>query len=262
MESIAHYMQFHRQDENLRDVYREYWWRLLQAYSTLNDEDQAGLSNPFLLKISPAYRHAKKKVLFVGQEPNGWDSFRDTLNSFSYASREDDREAIHDYLQWMYEDFRFRRSSDNTLYWRGIRRLFQAISPKDGDDAFLNTQLVRMDFETKRLPRQLEELLQGEFNVLPMEIEALAPDVVIFVTGPDYDMRLRKTFENVYKTGDHLRFEEVPGLPFHSLARLEHPYLPYFPTHTYRTYHPGYSLFNDKKVFSPIEKALQQLCQH
>jgi hypothetical protein len=214
------------------------------------------LSNPFLVKCLPSYRKANKKVLFVGQETIGWDSFRETLNTFKCGNGEEDREEIIQYLQWMYEDLRYHRKWDYTPFWKGMRRLYRSIAIDDGDDGFLHTELVRFDLNQKRPPEHVENLLQKEYNVLPMEIRALNPDVVIFLTGPDYDDRLIETFINAYATGNQLEFESIDGFKKNELTRLSHPALPF---HTYRTYHPGYSLRKEQEVFIPIEQSLISL---
>lgn len=256
MDSIHSFIKEKEIDHKLQDAYKECWSRLTRAVSNLPHEDFAQLSNPFLVKCLPAYKKAKKKVLFVGQETNGWESFHVTLESFQDGNLESNRDDIIEYLQWMYEDLRFNRKWDYTPFWKGMRRLYQAIDADGSDDGFLHTELVRFDLNQKRPPQNVEELLQKEYNILPMEIKALKPDVVIFLTGPDYDDRLRETFINSYVLGDQLKYELFDGFKKNELIRLAHPALPY---HTYRTYHPGYSLRKEKEVFIPIEKTLNSL---
>jgi len=254
MESIDMFMAESEMQEKLTDAYHECWWRLIDAISTLAIDELNQLSNPFLIKCLPEYRKAERKVLFVGQETNGWESFETSLSKLNFGDREAQRDRIIEYLQWMYEDFRVTRKWDYTPYWRGVRRLYQAISPNQGDDGFLHTQLVRFDLNNTRPPLHVEELLQKEYNVLPIEINALTPEVVVFLTGPDYDERIIKTFRNV--GGDKLVFEQIEGMKHNGLVRLAHASLPY---HTYRTYHPGYSLRNDECVFKPIEEKIIEL---
>ncbi|MCH6265074.1 hypothetical protein [Neobacillus citreus] len=256
MESINSFIKETEFDLKLQDAYKECWSRLIRAVPNLSNEDFSHLSNPFLIKCLPAYKKAKKKVLFVGQETNGWESFRVTLETFHGGNQESNRDDIINYLQWMYEDLRFHRKWDYTPFWKGMRRLYQAIDANGIDDGFLHTELVRFDLNQKRLPQDVEDLLQKEYNVLPMEIKALDPDIVIFLTGPDYDDRLRETFINSYVLGDHLKFELINGFKKNELIRLIHPVLPY---HTYRTYHPGYSLRKENEVFIPIEKTIINL---
>lgn len=135
-----------------------------------------------------------------------------------------------------------------------MRRLYQSVSKDENDDAFLHTQLVRFDYTKKRPTLSVEELLQEEFNVLPLEISVFAPDIVVFLTGPNYDERIINTFSNVYSNGKQLEFEVENGYQFNELARISHPVLPY---HTYRTYHPGYSLRNNPNLFKRIEETFK-----
>ncbi|GIP52919.1 hypothetical protein [Paenibacillus vini] len=245
-------LEFH-----LRAAYYECWNRLITTSEQLALQDLEQLSNPFLVKALPVYKKAKRKVLFVGQETNGWDPFKLTLDTFKHRDEEVRRENAVDFLQWMYEDLRHHRKYDHTPFWKGMRRLYQAISPGEGDDGFLHTELVRFDYANKRPPHEIENLLQQEYNVLPMEIYALKPEVVVFFTGPDYDDRLRETFHRVGGLGKPLSFEPVKDFKVNVLSRVVHSNLPY---HTYRTYHPNYSLhYNEYTVFKPIEDTLSEL---
>lgn len=255
--SISKYQIESDQEFHLRVAYYECWNRLILAIEQLDRQDLEHLSNPFLVTALPAYRKANKKVLFVGQETNGWDSFKTTLDTFRSHDEEVRRKNSIDFLQWMYEDLRYHRRFDHTAFWKGMRRLYQAFSPGEGDDGFLHTELVRFDYANKRPPHEIEDLLQREYNILPMEISALSPDIVLFLTGPDYDDRLRETYQSVGGLGKPLSFESVKDFSANALSRVVHPKLPY---HTYRTYHPNYSLhYNEKSVFKPIEDALQKL---
>ncbi|MEH7114599.1 hypothetical protein V7124_19865 [Neobacillus niacini] len=237
-------------------VYFEWWNRMLRAVQQLDDRDIQKLSNPFVIKCLPAYRKAKRKVLFVGKETNGWGLFHETLQYYKDMDEQYQRERIIRYLQWMYEDFRLRRKWDHTLFWRGCRELFQAIAPGEGDDAFLHTELIPFDYDNNRPPAHLEEKLQSEFNVLPMTIEVIKPDVVIFLTGYSYDDRLIKTFRDQRVAGDTIEFYPIDGFEERQFARISHVMLPF---HTYRTYHPGYSLLNRDIVFDPIKEKITGL---
>lgn len=240
----------------LREAYYECWNRLMSAIQQLDSKQLEQLSNPFLVKALPAYRKAKRKVLFIGQQTNGWDPLKLTLETFKNEDREVSRDNVVDYLQWMYEDFRYLRKSDHTPFWKAMRRLYQVLSPGEGDDGFLHTELVRFDYANQRPPQEIESLLQREYNVLPMEIFALAPEVVIFFTGPDYDERLCETFAGK-GAKQPLQLEPVKDLKPNVLSRVIHPSLPY---HSYRTYHPKYSLqYNEEKIFSQIELTLGEV---
>lgn len=255
--SITKFLEEENQQYYLKEAYGECWFRLMSAIELLDIRDLEHVSNPFLIKALPSYRKAKRKVLFVGRETNGWDSFKTTLDTFRSNDEELKRENCIEYLQWMYEDLRFHRKYDHTPFWKAMRRLYQVVSPGDGDDGFLHTELVRFDYANKRPPKEIEELLRREYNVLHMEIKALSPEIVIFLTGPDYDDHLIKSYHRVGGSGIPLSFESVKDFNAKSLLRVVHSELPY---HTYRTYHPMHSLhFNEKAIFEPIEEALYEL---
>ena len=165
-------------------------------------------------------------------------------------------EEIIYYLQWMYEDFRIQRKSDHTPFWRGLRSFNKAITGELENDAFLNTQLVRFDLNGSRPPLEIEELVQQEFNVLPYEIKVLKPNVIVFLTGPNYDSRIEKTFNDWHAIDSNLKFIEVPGYSIRQFARIEHPVLPF---HTYRTYHPKYLLLKNTDLFHQIEETFKKL---
>lgn len=142
MSDFKVYEKEYGMERSLHLVYYEWWKRMLRAIKSLDEQDVRKLSNPFIIKCLPAYRKAKRKVLIVGKETNGWGSFHETLQHYNYTDENVQREEIVQYLHWMYEDFRLKRKWDHTLFWRGCRELFQAIAPEDGDDAFLHTQLL------------------------------------------------------------------------------------------------------------------------
>ena len=259
MNSIDLFEQEKRLNHGLILIYKEYWSRMSSALTTLNEEELSGLSNPYLIKALPAYRKAKKKVLFVGQETNGWESIKETFERYTNREYPYHQEEVIEYLQWMYEDFRFQRKSDHTPFWRVLRSFNQAITGEVDNDAFLNTQLVRFDLNCSRPPYGIEDLLQEEFNVLPYEVEVLEPNVVVFLTGPNYDSRIEKTFTKRHGTETNLKFMEVSGYTIRQFARLEHPTLPF---HTYRTYHPKYLLLSDIDLFHRIEETFKEINIH
>lgn len=76
MNSIDKYEQEMRMNEGLILFYKEYWSRMSRALTTLKEDELIGLSNPYLIKALPSYRKAKKKVLFIGQETNGWNPLK------------------------------------------------------------------------------------------------------------------------------------------------------------------------------------------
>jgi uracil-DNA glycosylase len=90
------------------------------------------------------------------------------------------------------------------------------------------SNLVRFDHQRARAEADVE----ATFTILlRKEIEILRPDVVLFLTGPEYDSSISKAFTGVIILTLSPRFE------LRQLAWLKHQELP---ETTFRTYHPGF----------------------
>ena len=114
---------------------------------------------------------------------------------------------------------------------------------------FARGNLFKLNQNNTRPSPEVEEIICSNFPLLPYEIKALNPDLVIFFTGPYYDERLKKTFAGAV-------LDTVDDLPLNLLSRIKHAKLPY---HSYRTYHPGYSLRGRKAKasrFDPVVDAI------
>lgn len=90
-------------------VYKSHWPQLLKTIPHLATEDFNQLANHFLIKTLPAYRKAKRKVLFIGKETNGWEYLSETMKVYGSGNQEREHDSSINYLQWMYEDLRHYR---------------------------------------------------------------------------------------------------------------------------------------------------------
>jgi uracil-DNA glycosylase len=114
----------------------------------------------------------------------------------------------------------------------------------------MTSNLIKMNHvKKKRPPKDVEDLICSTFPVLKYEIQMLQPDVVIFFTGPFYDARIQKTFNDAV-------FEPIEHFNQRHFARVSQPDLPF---HTYRTYHPGFSMRERARYFNPVADALKML---
>lgn len=223
-------------EEQLHVMYLEYWNRLKGALADEN-VDLRSLSSPFLIDADEAYQEASTKVLFVGKETNGWGQYIDSINR-------EPEEAVCDLRN---DYIRFRRDGKrrHTPFWRACKIIYDKLNPDGPKEGYMTSNLIKLDQNRTRPSPEVEEIICNNFPLLPHEIKILSPDVVLFFTGPYYDDRLQRTF-----AGSVL--EAVDGMPLNLLCRVIHDKLPY---HTYRTYHPGYSLRGSKAKaarFDPV----------
>jgi hypothetical protein len=228
-------------ETELHLVYTEYWEKLKNGLLDAQI-DVSQLSKPWLVDIVPGYEENDKKVLIVGKEPNGWGIYEELLH-------EDKEEAIKK-LQQKYLDFRQKERWSHTPYWKGAHAIHKALNSTSSAPTFMTSNLIKMNHvKKKRPPKDVEDLICSTFPVLIYEIQMLQPDVVIFFTGPFYDTRIQKTFNDAV-------FEPIEHFNQRHFARVSQPYLPY---HTYRTYHPGFSMRERDRYFNPVVDALKML---
>ena len=68
------------------------------------------------------------------------------------------------------------------------------------------------------------------FNVLERELEILKPDIILFVSGPNYDSNIEKTLQTIEFNTFNSSFTK------RQLAKLKFKHF----DNIYRTYHPNY----------------------
>jgi hypothetical protein len=85
-----------------------------------------------------------------------------------------------------------------------------------------------LDEDGHRPSEELEQAAFATFNVLPTELEILAPDAVVFFIGPKYELRLNRMFPGI-------KYEHLRNWKSELLYRCTHPGLP---ANSFWTYHP------------------------
>lgn len=194
---------------------------------------------PHLAYAFDDYSGAKKKIVFVGQEPNGWAG--------SISHNVDD-------LLHKYKDFKMCDAGGKsyTAFWEYIY---------DFKNTLLNTGNAK-DFMWLNVSKFCEAdtggtiqsdddfyLLNENFNVLVQEIKILNPDIVIFFTGSNWDYAINHLLENTVK------FNEVHNsVAVKEVAKLTSPHLPFY---SYRLQHPRY--LRTKKKWSNVELVLEHI---
>ncbi|MFC7371096.1 hypothetical protein ACFQPF_05355 [Fictibacillus iocasae] len=234
-----------KQITGLSELYSKHWQALREELLN-SGTDLTKLSKPWLVDLVPGYEASSVKVLIVGKEANGWGRYADLL--------EIDRDEAIESLQQKYRSFRQEQKMAHTPFWKGAASIHRALNPDCTDSSFITTNLIKMDQDKKpsrnrRPVAQMEELICKHFSVLKEEIALLKPDVVVFFTGPHYDKRIQQTFNEI-------EFDRVEEFKKRHVSRLVHEDLP---LHTYRTYHPGFSMRNSERYFLPVVEALQRL---
>lgn len=213
---------------------------LRELYFSFETEVKA-ISNKYLNIDGPLLMHcwdedyntAAFKILFIGQE-----------HTWMFKHINDD---IQKSLEW-YEGFSLGKTHKYP-FWKTVREFNEILNPhlKDSNN-FLATNVAKYSANGKTIPLEDHKSIVGLMNLLPMEIEILNPNIIIFLSGPDFDERIKIQFE------EDLNFIQVDkSIPTRELAQIEslskHPILP---KHTYRTYHPNALQWQKKKHYLNI----------
>ena len=169
-----------------------------------------GMHGPFLVAPNEEYWSSKIKVAFVGQETRGWASALDI------QSQMDD-----------YSEFALGKNYYASPFWNVIRKFEKALTGTSHSSAWLN--LNRYDQEKKR-PTESNRLVLAELDFLLLEeLKILAPDMVIFLTGPSYDLRINRLLQATQLP--------IKGFSPRQLCRVDSSVLK---SRLVRTYHPNY----------------------
>lgn len=230
-------------NSELRALYASKWDKLTKHMQHIKDAEDCPIkpTNPLLLSIDEEeYRNADIRIMFYGQETNSWyDSFNPNMQ---FTLKE-------------YENFYLSGTAMKGYgghFWNGINRfkkLFQKKYP-DKKLAFVWNNIIKIGNEARnanRPPAYTYKVEREYFSVIKEEIEILRPDVLLFLTGPNYDSILKDNFGNVEKS-------TVPGFKQRALVQV----MKHSNTNAFRTYHPRYLWMNDiDKHFNAIINSIQ-----
>lgn len=206
--------------KNLFQLYRARGTDLAKALREIRPTPK--LSLPLL--IDPAvgdYLITRPRWIAVGQETNGWGHF-------------DLKSCVDAWVTTalgQYRDFHLGQDYIRSPFWAANYRIMELSTGKGSNHTnFLWTNLVKFDEDGRRPSEQLEQVGFETFNLLPSEIEILAPDAVIFFVGPRYETRLNQIFPG-------MQYEQLAAFSSELVYRCKHPDLP---TRSFWTYHPNY----------------------
>jgi hypothetical protein len=180
-----------------------------EAVSRWSTEHQK-FNGPYLCSPGKEYCDSKLKIVIVGQETNGWTSHTDVSKQMQ-----------------TYSDFSLGKKYFSSPFWNVIRKIEKELNGEHYCCASLN--LNKFDINGKPPREPFLTTIEKLDHILYDEIQLLKPDVVIFFTGPKYDRRISKLFNN--------ELTEIDGFHKRKLAEMT---LADKPFKIFRTYHPNY----------------------
>ena len=210
---------------------------------------------PLLIKIKDEvkYKSADLRIMIFGQETNSWE----TQVSNVKIPTEESHRYIDQTVDAFMEAYIIHKSKPDlkTPFWIAFKQLKKLTSEMKCELIWNNIYKIGNRAKNKNRPHEQIRMMENEyFDVIHEEISILKPDVLLFLTGPEYESRVTKKM----KIAD---YHTISNIDKRKLARISvsNGIL------AYRTYHPGYlnrtAFFKDylKLIVEDIkrEKSLQ-----
>lgn len=213
--------------------YQAKW--LKQVFEPLAQK-HSNISCPFLLGVSEKYIQAQNRIMIVGQETNGWSTYKSD-------------ESIEDVQKWAidYLDYQLHYSNDPDLKKKFKRRnsspfwgFFKQFSKDDIVPCWNNVDKAQLynDGKTKPLSLTMETALNcvlpdSNKTLFQKEIEITQPSLIVFVTGHKYSGTMEAAMNLKAGSLDNFKPSNQEGcVDITDISGLNTP--------TFWTYHPRY----------------------
>lgn len=204
---------------------------------TLELSEEPDYVSPLLMQCwENEYAKAKVKILFCGQETNGWQGYIRPTTSLNIDK------ILGGYLQ-----FNMGREY-NSIFWQYVHRIQTEVNGDNNGFGWTNVlKFGKSDAGRPDSTIQAAELRY--YNVLRDEIRILSPDIVIFFSGPNYDEDISMRLRN-------LSFGPGSELDVRQFALLKSVDLP---CPAIRAYHPGYLNRNPEIATAALSSISRQI---
>lgn len=210
-------------NDRLRHLYESHYESLSEELNSrnkeLNNNDGECATNPLLLMVDEGYLNAELKIMFFGQETNCWNN-----GIFS-----GEIQPLVDLYKRFYLDGNCYKYGGQ--FWNGISKFKKLIQAKIPDKkiGFLWNNVVKIGKCGKGFPQEINDITNKHFNIIPEEIRILQPDIILFISGPNYDQEINKIF-------GECKTKEIGSFSKRQLCKMEFDKIPI----SIRTYHPNY----------------------
>ena len=218
-QTLIEYFDDSEVNQKLLKLFESKWEAVNKVYDALQEEEEWAVLH--LACVPPNYEKMKYKILIVGQENNGYGYETEPKKSMLFTL-----------------DFQSNRYYDNAPFFSFPYSFCASINDCDNEKyskksylAWVN--LKEFSFETsskKPLNEKAQNIIDNEYNILEEEIKIINPDIVLFLTGPNYDYYIKAQLNGV-------EFKTIENYGIRQFARVEHKSLP---KNSFRIYHPVY----------------------
>jgi len=179
-------------------------------------------TNPLLIKIDDEedFINSELKVMIFGQETNGW-----------YENSNDIESITNEYSNFFGTGNCYKKHRGQ--FWNGVNRfqtLLQEKYPSKKIRIVWNNIVKTGRSDGRGMPpNYIYEIERKSFSVIIDELTIIKPNVVIFLTGPNYDWVIKDNF-------GLLHYESLSPYSKRQLSKVRLESVNF----CFRTYHPNY----------------------
>lgn len=208
-------------------------------------------TNPLLLYINGKeegvedYSEADIRVMVFGQETNGWWTDLPEADSVT-----DIQMLIDKYDEGFNTGDIFLLK---TPFWNGFDKFRQMLGEKYPGKKirYVWNNIVKIGKANGKgcPPDCIYNIEREYFPVIAEEIKIIKPNVILFLTGPDYDSKIADNF-------GQLQYSAIPPFPERELAKVSIPDVGF----AFRMYHPNYFRYrSDINIDSFFNSIIQNI---
>jgi hypothetical protein len=138
-----------------------------------------------------------------------------------------------EYLCDVYHRFFNENHGKPSQFWNGFARFKAILGAKYPDKKirYVWNDIIKIGKNgvQGRPPQNIYNAERQFFHVIPDEVKILKPDIILFLTGPNYNDAVRDNF-------DEISYSPVPPYSERQLVKASIPSIRF----AFRTYHPRY----------------------
>jgi len=228
-------MQLTKINDKLKELYNTSWTKLSTKLNEVinNNNYLIKPTNPLLINLSDEenYKSSDIKVMIFGQETNDWEGpFYNDLDKISNVYNN------------FYQEHKFAHKGHFKNHFNGLITLFENKFPNKKIGFIWNNVIkVGKSYSKGTPPKYILDIIKDEFSVLQQEIDILRPNIILFLSGPNYDKYIIEQIPNIEKN-------EINGFAPNVLASFNIKNVDY----VFRTYHPNKINFLGKQDYNKI----------
>ncbi|MGF7141473.1 hypothetical protein [Roseimarinus sediminis] len=212
---------------------------LLEFNSKVNKNKKA--TNPFLLTVPTDYESFQNKIMVFGQETNGWCG--ECGDGGAFSNNIDKSLGIYNSF---YLDGGIRKYKGP--FWNEFKRIKREIE-KRKNSVFVYNNINKIGKLGRGNLDKINEIQFRKFNIINDEINLLKPDIIIFLTGPNYDFFIKKNIGAFEQT-------TISDSIFRIVFTSKHQNIKCF-----KTYHPN-ALYHQKKNRIVIPQLIDEILKN